>query len=111
MFSVWLYILLDRESSCSCILRKRSRQFHNDPVLVPTCKLSDTVMDPYCGHNCGMKTRVVIRKRMDVVKAKYGLFPCKFHLMMWLFQFITVIILMWDYVMWCMVALLVCIGH
>ena len=47
---------------------------------------------------------------MEVVPVEYGTFTQRFHLMMWLFQFITGIYFKWDYEISQSVALLVWIG-
>ena len=62
--------------------------------------------DLYGGHNYDLKTRVDIRKTMNVVPVEYGTFSQKFHLKMWLFQFITGIKLNLDHVIWRSIALL-----
>ena len=48
--------------------------------------------------------------RMDVVPVEYGIFAQIFHFTMWFFQFITGINFEWNYVMWRIISLLVCIG-
>ena len=47
---------------------------------------------------------------MDVVPVEYRIFSQKFHLTMWFFQFITGITSKWYYFIWCIIALLMCIG-
>ena len=66
--------------------------------------------DLYDGQNYDLETRVDIWTRMDVVPVEYGTFAHTFHLMMWLFQFITEITFKWDYIIGRSVALLVWIG-
>ena len=90
--------------------RTSSSQCCNNPVLVPTCKPPDPVKDIFDGQTYDLKTRVDIWTRMDVVTVEYKTFAQSFHLKMKFFQFITGINLKWDYVMWCIIALLVWIG-
>ena len=66
--------------------------------------------DLYDGQTYDLKTRVDICTRMDVVTVEYGKFAHKFHLTMWFFQFISEVALKWDYVMWCIIALVLWIG-
>ena len=63
--------------------------------------------DIYDGQYYDLKTRVDVCTRMDVVPVEYGTFAQKFHLTMWIFQFITGINFKWDYVIGHSVALLV----
>ena len=107
---VWPWISLEREISWSWILRTRSRQYHNNPVLVPPRKPPDPMKDLYDGHIYNLKTRVYIRKRMDVVPVEYGTLSQKIYLMMWLFRFITGIDFNWYYMMWRIIALLIWIN-
>ena len=64
----------------------------------------------YDGQTHDLKTRVDKCMSMDVVPVEYGTFSQKFHLKMWLFQFITGITFKLDYVIWSIIALLVWIG-
>ena len=87
-----------------------SSQCHNNPVLVPPRKPPDPVKDLYDGQIYDLKTWVDIWTGMDVVSVEYGTFAQTFHLVMWLFQFITGISFKWYYVIRRSVALLVWIG-
>ena len=78
--------------------------------LFPLLKPPDHVKDIYDGQNYDLKTRVEIWTRIDAVPVDYGTFSHTFHLTMWFFQFITGVTFKWDYVMWCIISLLVCIG-
>ena len=44
---------------------------------------------------------------MDVVTVEYATFTQPFYLKMWLFQFSAVITFKWDYVLWCIIDMLV----
>ena len=88
-----------------------SSQCHNNPVLVPPCKSTDTVKDLYDGQIYDLKTRMDIWKRMEVVSVEYGTFTQTFHLTMWFFQFITGIAFKWDYFLWHFIDLLVGTGR
>ena len=87
-----------------------SSQCHNNPVLVTPSKPPDSLKDLYDGQIYDLNKRVDIRTRMDVIPVEYGTFAQKFHLTMWLFQFITGINFKWDYVIGRSVALLIWIG-
>ena len=87
-------------------MRKISRQFHSNPVLVPPHKPLNHVMDIYYVQTYSLQ-KVDICTRMDLVPLDYGKFAHTFHLMMWLFWFITGITFRRYYVLWWMVALLV----
>ena len=87
-----------------------SSQCHNNPILVPPCKPPNPVKDIYDSHIYDLKTRVDIWTRMDVVPVEYETFAQKFHLKIWLFQFINRINFKWDYVIGRSVALLIWIG-
>ena len=107
---VWPCISPDRESSWRWSLSTSSSQCHNNPVFFPPSKPPDPVKDIYEGQTYDLKTRVDIWTRIYVVPVEYRTFSQKFHLEMWLFQFITGINFKWDYIPWCIIALLVCIG-
>ena len=66
-----------------------SSQCHNNPVMVPPRKPPDPVKDLYDGQTYDLKTRVDIRKRMDVVPVEYRTFTQTLQLKMWFFQFVT----------------------
>ena len=110
MMSVWTWILVERERSWSLSLQTSSRQCHVNPVLVYIHKPPDPVVDIYEGHTYDLKTVVDIQTRTDVVPVDYLNFSQTFHLMKYLFQFITGINSRWDCVMWRIVALLAWIG-
>ena len=107
---VWPWISLEREISKIWILRTRSSQCHSNPVLFPLIKPPNHVMYLYDGHTYDPRTEVYIWMRMDMVPVEYGKFPQMFHLMMWFFQFNTRIYFWWEYVIWCIFDLLVCIS-
>ena len=67
MFSVWYWLLLDRERYWSYSLRKSSNQYHSKLILVPYHKPLDTLMDLYNGQTFELKTRVDIWMRMYVI--------------------------------------------
>ena len=77
---IWPWISLERESYRRRILRTRSGQCHNNPVLVPPSKPPDPMKDLYDGQIYDLKTRVDILTRMDVVPVEYGTLSQKFHL-------------------------------
>ena len=104
------WILIERESCWRWILKTRSNQCHNNPVLVPPRKPPDPVKDIYDGQTYDLKIRVNIWTRIDVVPVEYGTFSQTFHLTMWFFQFITRITFKWDYAIGRSVAILVWIG-
>ena len=89
MMSVWPWILLERESSWSWILRTISRECLNKPVLVTPSKPTDPIKDIYNRQIYDLKTSLGIWKRMDVVPVDYGTFSQIFHLTMWFFRFIN----------------------
>ena len=66
--------------------------------------------DIYDSYTFDLKKRLDIWTRMDVVPVEYGNFAQTFHLKMWFFQFITGVYFKCDYVLWHVIALLVCIG-
>ena len=107
MMSMWTLISLESESCRRWSLRTSSRHCHNNPVLVPPCKAPDYVKNIYDGQTYDMKTRVDIWTKIYIVPVEYGTFNHTFHLMMWLFQYITGINFKWDYLIRCSVALLV----
>ena len=78
--------------------------------MVPPRKAPDPVKDLYDGQTYDLKTRVDIWTSMDIVPVEYVTFNQTFHLMVWLFQFITGINFKWDYLIGCSVALLVYIS-
>ena len=102
-----IYFTIERESCWRYNLRSSSIQCHNNPVLVPPHKTRNPVKDIYDGHTDNLEKRVNIWKSMDVVPVEYGTFTQKFHLTMWLFQFITVISFKGDYMIWRSIVLLV----
>ena len=108
--SVWPWISLERESYWRFSLSAISSQCHNNPVFVPPCKPPDPVKGIYDGQTYDLKTRVDIWMRMDVVPVDDGKFSQTLNLTVWLFNLITGINLKWEYVLWCIIALLVCIG-
>ena len=75
--------------------------------MVTPHKPPDPVKDLYYGQTYDLKTRVDIWTRMDVVPVDYVKFDQKFHLKMWLFQFITGIVPKWDCLIWRSIYLLV----
>ena len=75
----------------------RSRQCHNNPVLVPPRKPLDLVTGLYDSHIYDLKTRVDIWTRINVAPVEYGTFAQTFHLTIWFFQFITGMTFKWDY--------------
>ena len=101
---MWTWISLEKESYWSWSLRTSSSQCYNNPVLLPSRKPPYPVKGFYNGRTYDLKTRVEIWTRMDVVPVEYGTFAQKFHLTMWLFQFITGITFKWDYVIGCSVS-------
>ena len=110
MVSMWPWIFIDREICWIWNLRKSSSQCHNNPVLVPPIKLTDTVKYLYYSQTYDLKTRVDIWTRMDVITVEHGTFSQTFNLTMWFFQFITGITFKWDQVIWSSIDLLVWIG-
>ena len=104
----WIY--LEREICCRWSLSTSSIQCHNNPFLVPHLKPPDPVKDLYDCQTYGLKTRLDICTKMDIVPVDYGAFDNTLHLTMWLFHFITGINFNWDYVIGFSVALLVWIG-
>ena len=110
MMLMWPWISFERESCWGWILRKSSRQCHNNPVLVPPRKPPDHMKDLYNVQTYDLKTRVDIWMSVDVVPVEYGTFTQTFHLTMWFFQFITGITFKRDYVIGRRVALLLWIG-
>ena len=110
MMSTWTWIYLEVESCSICNMRTNSSQYHNNSVLVPTRKPPDLVKYLYGSQTYDLKIRVDIWTSMDVVPVEYGTFAQKFHLAMWLFQFINVITFKWDHVIWNSIARLVWIG-
>ena len=108
---VWPWIFIERESSWGCSLRKSFIQCHINTVFAPTSKPSDTMKDIYDGQTYELKTRVDIWTRLDVVPVEDGTFYQTFHLTMWFFQFINSINSKWDYMICCIISLLVWIGH
>ena len=110
IMSMWPCISLQMKSYWRCSLRTSSIQCHSDPVLVPPLKPAYNVKYFYDGQTYELKTRVYMWTIMDVVPVQYGTFSQTFHLTMWFFQFNTWITFKWDYVMWCIISLLVWIG-
>ena len=73
---------------------------------VPPRKPPDTMRDLYYCHNFDLKIRVDICTRVYVVPVEFVTFSQEFHLMVWFFQFINRISVMWAYLMWCIIDLL-----
>ena len=46
----------------------------NNPGFFPPCKIPNTLMNIYNDHNYGLKTRVDIWTRMNVVMLEHGIF-------------------------------------
>ena len=67
-------------------------------------------MGIYNGQTCGLKTKVYICTSKYVVPVEYGTFSLIFHLVVYFFKYITGISSRGDYVLWCIFALLLCIG-
>ena len=107
MMLVWPWILFERENCLRWILRTSSSQCYNNPVLVTPNKPPDHVKDFYDGQTYDLKTSVDIWTRVDVVPVEYGTYAQTFHLKIWFFWFITGITFKWDYLMWCIIALMV----
>ena len=101
------WISLESGGSFIWFMITNSSQCHSNPVLVTPSKPPDTVKDILYGQTYDLKIRVVIWMRMDVVPLEYGTFIQKFHLIIWSFWFITGITSKWDYVLWCIIVLLV----
>ena len=106
---MWPCILPDRDGSWSYSLRTRSIQCHSNPVLSHPNKSTDPMMDLHHGQPHDLETRVDFWTIMHVVLVDYRTFSHTFCLTMWLFQFITKITLRWYFVLWWIIALLVCI--
>ena len=106
MILVWPWILIDRESSWSWILRTIYIQCQSKLVVVPPHKPPNLTMDVYDSNNSGLKTMVDIWTIMYMFTEEYRIFDQKFHLTMWFFRFITWITLTCDYVLWRIVSLM-----
>ena len=87
-----------------------SSQCHSNPVFVHPRKPPDPVKNSYKGQTHDLKTRVDIWMRVGMVPVDYGTFSQKFHLTMWLFQFITCITFKCYCVVWNIISMLVWIG-
>ena len=84
-----------------------SSQCHNNPVLVPPCKPPDHVKNLYDVQTYDPKKWVDKWTSMDVVPVGYRKISQTFQLTMQLFQFVTGVIIKWDYVLWRIIDLLV----
>ena len=93
---MWPCILLERGCCWRWSLSTSSSQCHNNPVVLPPHKPPDPVKDLYDGQTYDLKTRVDIWTSMHIVQVEYVTFNQTFHLMMWLFQFITGLTFKWD---------------
>ena len=82
MLSMCFCILIQRDISWSCILRKISRQCHSNPGLLSPHKPPDPVMYHDDIQTFGLKIRVDIWTRIDVVPAEYGIFAHNLHFTM-----------------------------
>ena len=107
---VWTWLQIERESYCSCSMRKISKQCHINRVLVTPYKPPDPVKYLYDGQTYELKTRVDIWAGVDVVPVEYVTFAQTFHFTMWLFTFINGITSKWYYFLCSIVYLLVWIG-
>ena len=108
--SMWPWISLERGGCWIWNLSKSSNKCHNNLVFVPTRKPPNHVKDIYDGQTYELKTGMDIWERMDVVPVEYVTLAQKFHLKMWLFQFITGMTFKWDHVIYRSIAILVWIG-
>ena len=90
-------ISFDRDSYCSWIVRTIFIYSHSNTVLGPPHKSPNIVIYIYESKTCGLKIRVYMWTRMDVMLVANGTLTQMFHLKMWLFKFITGITFRW----WC----------
>ena len=77
-------------------MRTRSIQCHNNPFLVPFHKSPNIVRDLYDRNIFETKTRVDIWMMRNVYPVEYGTLAQTFHLIIWLFQYVSDIYFRWN---------------
>ena len=107
MCLVWSCPPPESEIYWSWTMRTSSIKNNSKQILVLPRKPPGTFMYFDNGQTYGLKIRVNIWTRIDMVPVEYWIFSRNLHLVMWLFQFINVVTFRWDYVMWMIVSLLV----